>query len=66
VYCDPFDLESIAAAIRNLLARPADVESLKSHAEKIRRLQSRDLRRLSELICGAAEKKTFANKPARP
>jgi glycosyltransferase involved in cell wall biosynthesis len=66
VYCDPFDLDSIAAGIRKLLATTPDPKFLKSHAEKIGRRQSRDLRRLSELICGAVVKKIIMNKPTLP
>jgi glycosyltransferase involved in cell wall biosynthesis len=66
VYCDPFDLDSITAGIRKLLATTPDPKFLKSHAEKIGRRQSRDLRRLSELICGAVVKKIIMNKPTLP
>jgi glycosyltransferase involved in cell wall biosynthesis len=50
VYCDPFSIDSVATAIKELLSSPADSESLKAHAEKIRRRQSSDLRKLCELV----------------
>ena len=50
VYCDPFSIDSVATAIKELLSAPADPESLKAHAEKIRRRQSSDLRKLCELV----------------
>ena len=50
VSCDPFAIDSIASAIKELLSSPADSESLKAHAEKIRRRQSSDLRKLCELV----------------
>ena len=60
------ELDSITDGIRKLLATTPDPKFLKSHAEKIGRRQSRDLRRLSELICGAVVKKIIMNKPTLP
>jgi hypothetical protein len=60
VYCDPFDLDSITAGIRKLLATTPDPKFLKSHAEKIGRRQSRDLRRLAELVCGVPPRPVLA------
>jgi glycosyltransferase involved in cell wall biosynthesis/SAM-dependent methyltransferase len=52
LYCDPGSIDSIASAIREMLANPTNVELLKSHANKIGERQKQDLRRLSELVCG--------------
>ncbi len=50
IYCDPHEIDSIASAIRELLSKPPHVELLKSHAKKIGKRQSRDLRRISDLL----------------
>ena len=51
VYCDPFEIDSIASAIKQLLSKPLDAEFLKSHAKKIGCRQDYDLQRLVQLIC---------------
>jgi len=51
VFCDPFEIDSIAGAIKQLLSKPLDAEFLKSHAKKIGRRQDHDLQRLVQLIC---------------
>lgn len=52
LYCNPGEIDSIACAIKELLSSPADSKFLRSHAENIRRRQSSDLQKLSELVLG--------------
>ena len=52
--CDPFDLESIMAAIRTILAGPPAAEQLQGRLAMVAARQAADLARLVELVCGQA------------
>ncbi|MFN9369845.1 MAG: glycoside hydrolase family 99-like domain-containing protein [Planctomycetia bacterium] len=51
VTCDPFDLESIAAGIRTILATPPAPETLRKQLAATAERQRRDVRALADLIC---------------
>jgi glycosyltransferase involved in cell wall biosynthesis len=57
IYCDPFDLESIKAAIKRMISSPPDKNALNDHACKIKLRQNRDLLNLTHLICGDPKNK---------
>jgi GT2 family glycosyltransferase len=52
--CDPFDLGSIAVAIRTILAAPPAAEELRGQLATVAARQRGDLARLIELVCGRA------------
>jgi GT2 family glycosyltransferase/glycosyltransferase involved in cell wall biosynthesis len=54
VSCDPFDLDSIVAGIRTILAAPPSAAALRRQLEATARRQRHDLERLVDLICGRA------------
>jgi len=51
-YCDPFNVDSVASAISDLLAHEPNVKRMKAWTDTIKRRQTEDLHRLSLLICG--------------
>ena len=50
--CDPFDTESIAAAIRTILAAPPAAEELRGQFASVAARQATDLAELVEFVCG--------------
>lgn len=54
VACDPFDLDSVAGAIRAILAAPPSPHALQTHLAAIASRQQRDTRSLADLICSRA------------
>lgn len=65
-YCDPFDIGSVASAIRSLLSESLDAGRLKAHAATIKRRQNEDLHKLSQLVCGGARPNPPPAKRPRP
>ena len=50
--CDPFDTDSIAAAIRTILAAPPAAEELRGQLATVAARQAADLAELVEIVCG--------------
>jgi glycosyltransferase involved in cell wall biosynthesis len=60
VSCDPFDLDSIVAGIRTILAAPPAAAELRRQLVTTARRQRHDLERLVDLICGRPAASTAA------
>lgn len=52
VSCDPFDLDSVAAAIRSILDTPPSADALRTQLAHAARRQRHDLESLVDVICG--------------
>ena len=50
--CDPFDTDSIAAAIRTILAATPAAEELRGQLATVAARQATDLAELVEIVCG--------------
>jgi hypothetical protein len=53
IYCDPYDHDSIAAAILRMYEQPVDRDTIEDRLRFIAGRQRDDLGRLVQLICGA-------------
>lgn len=59
VACDPFDLDSVATAIRTILTAPPSPAALREQLAATASRQHRDMRSLADLICGRTGCGTF-------
>jgi GT2 family glycosyltransferase len=62
-YCDPLDVDSIAAAIKSLLAHRPNIQKLKAQAAAVKLRQNKDLAVLSSLILGLSKELKRAESP---
>jgi len=55
IYCNPLDVDSIAAGIKKILCHQPNNQKLKEQAARVKSRQTKDLAVLSSLICGISE-----------
>jgi glycosyltransferase involved in cell wall biosynthesis len=63
LYCNPLDVDSIAAAINSLLNHKPNIQKLKAQAAAVKSRQNKDLAALSSLILGLSISFKLAESP---